>query len=55
MYQAKKIGIFISHIFGEFQRSLCQGIIDKATEFGYIVEIFSGSLTLKYQKNCCKP
>lgn len=43
MYQAKKIGIFISHIFGEFQRSLCQGIIDKATEFGYIVEIFSST------------
>lgn len=43
MYQAKKIGIFISHIFGEFQRSLCQGIIDKAAEFGYIVEIFSST------------
>lgn len=43
MYHAKKIGIFISHIFGEFQRNLCQGIIDKATEFGYIVEIFSST------------
>ncbi|MDE6621490.1 MAG: GGDEF domain-containing protein [Lachnospiraceae bacterium] len=43
MYQAKKIGIFISHIFGEFQRSLCQGIIDKAAAFGYIVEIFSST------------
>lgn len=41
MYHSKKIGVFISHIFGEFQRSLCQGIIDKASEFGYIVEIFS--------------
>lgn len=43
MYHAKKIGIFISHIFGDFQRSLCQGIIDKASEFGYVVEIFSST------------
>lgn len=41
MYHSKKIGIFISHIFGSFQSSLCQGIIDKAAEFGYITEIFS--------------
>lgn len=43
MYHSKKIGIFISHIFGSFQSSLCQGIIDKASEFGYIVEIFSST------------
>ena len=43
MYHSKKIGIFISHIFGSFQSSLCQGIIDKATEFGYITEIFSST------------
>lgn len=43
MYHSKKIGIFISHIFGSFQRNLCQGIIDKASEFGYIVEIFSST------------
>jgi len=41
MYHSKKIGIFISHIFGSFQSRLCQGIIDKASEFGYTVEIFS--------------
>lgn len=43
MYHQKKIGIFISHIFGDFQRDLCQGIIDTASEFGYITEIFSST------------
>lgn len=43
MYHSKKIGIFISHIFGSFQSSLCQGIIDKAAESGYITEIFSST------------
>lgn len=43
MYHAKKIGIFVSHIFGDFQRNLCQGIIDKASEFGYTTEIFSST------------
>lgn len=43
MYHTKKIGIFISHIFGDFQHKLCQGIIDKASEFGYTSEIFSSS------------
>lgn len=43
MYHTKKIGIFISHIFGDFQTKLCQGIVDKASEFGYTVEIFSSS------------
>lgn len=41
MYHSKKIGVFISHIIGEFQSSLCQGIIEKASEFGYFVEIFA--------------
>lgn len=43
MYHSKKIGIFISHIFGEYQRNLCQGIMDKASEFGYTTEIFSST------------
>lgn len=43
MYHTKKIGIFISHIFGSFQSQLCQGIIDKASEFGYTAEIFSST------------
>lgn len=43
MYHSKKIGVFISHISGEFQCSICQGIIDKAAEFGYFVEIFSST------------
>lgn len=41
MYHSKKIGIFVSHIFGAFQTGLCQGIIDKAAEYGYNVEIFA--------------
>lgn len=41
MYHSKKIGVFISHIMGEYQRNLCQGIIDKALEFGYASEIFT--------------
>ena len=40
MYHSKKIGVFISHIFGEYQHQVCQGIFDTATEYGYLVEIF---------------
>ena len=43
MYHSKKIGVFISHISGEFQCNICQGIIDKAAEFGYFVEVFSST------------
>lgn len=43
MYHTKKIGIFISHIFGEYQRNLCQGITDRAAEYGYITEIFTST------------
>lgn len=41
MYHTKKIGVFISHIFGVYQQGVCQGIIDKALEYGYTSEIFS--------------
>lgn len=41
MYHAKKIGVFISHIFGVYQQGVCQGIIDKAVEYGYTAEIFT--------------
>lgn len=43
MYHSKKIGVFISHISGEFQCNICQGIIDKASEFGYFVEVFAST------------
>lgn len=43
MYHTKKIGVFVSHIVGEYQRSICQGIIDQASEYGYCVEIFSST------------
>lgn len=41
MYHAKKIGVFISHIMGFYQQNVCQGIIDKALEYGYTAEIFA--------------
>ncbi len=41
MYHTKKIGVFISHTFGKYQSNLCQGMLDKATEYGYQLEIFS--------------
>lgn len=41
MYHSKRIGIFISHIFGSFQNQLCQGIIDTAQEYGYSTDIFT--------------
>lgn len=40
MYHSKKIAVFISHIFGEYQQQVCQGIFDAATEYGYLVEVF---------------
>lgn len=36
----KRLGVFISHIFGRYQTNLCQGIIDQAKEYGYSVDIF---------------
>lgn len=41
MYHSKKIGVFISHIFGAYQQGVCQGIIDRAVEYGYTAEIFT--------------
>lgn len=41
MYHTKRIGVFISHIFGYYQRQVCQGIIDRALEYGYTAEIFT--------------
>lgn len=41
MYQVKKIGVFISHIYGDYQSRLLEGITSKAEEYGYRVEIFA--------------
>lgn len=41
MYHSKKIGVFISHIMGYYQKNVCQGIIDKSLEYGYTAEIFT--------------
>lgn len=43
MYHTGKIGVFISHIFGDYQHTLCQGIFDEAREFGYQVEVFAST------------
>lgn len=43
MYRTKKIGVFISHIYGDYQSRLCSGIIKKAAEYGYLVEIFASN------------
>ncbi len=43
MYRTKKIGVFISHIYGDYQSRLCSGIIQKAAEYGYLVEIFTSN------------
>lgn len=41
MYHKKKIGVFISHIFGYYQKNVCQGIIDQSLEYGYTTEIYT--------------
>lgn len=38
--RTQKIGVFVSHIFGEYQHGFCQGVIEKASEFGFHVDIF---------------
>ena len=43
MYQMKKIGVFISHIYGDYQNRLCSGIVKKAKEYGYRVEFFASN------------
>ncbi|WP_426348744.1 GGDEF domain-containing protein [Alloiococcus sp. CFN-8] len=43
MYYSKKICIFVSHLFGKYQQALCQGIITRAMEYGYLVDIFSSN------------
>lgn len=37
----KKIALFISHIYGEYQKNLTQGVIDKALEHGYQTQVFT--------------
>ncbi len=40
MSRIHKLAVFISHIYGDYQLGVCQGIIDKATQYGYNVDIF---------------
>lgn len=41
MLYKKKIGLFISHIFGDYQRNACQGVVDQALEYGFQTEIYT--------------
>lgn len=43
MYHKKKIALFVSHIYGDYQKNLCQGIIDQSCEYGYQTEIYATS------------
>ena len=39
--QHKKIALFISHIYGDYQKNLSQGVIDKALEYGFQTEVYA--------------
>lgn len=41
MYHKKKIALFISHLYGEYQSNLCQGVIRQAMDYGYRTEIYA--------------
>ena len=41
MYHKKKIALFISHVYGEYQSNLCQGVIREAMEYGYRTEVYA--------------
>ncbi len=43
MYHSKKICVFISHIYGEYQLNLCAGVAKKAAEYGYTVDFFASN------------
>lgn len=43
MYHNKKIALFISHVYGEYQSNLCQGVVSQAEEYGYNTEIYTTS------------
>lgn len=40
MKHSHKLAVFISHIYGDFQNELCQGIIEKAQEYGYTLDFY---------------
>lgn len=41
MYHKKKLALFVSHIYGEYQSNLCRGAIHAASEFGYRLEVYT--------------
>lgn len=41
MYHKKKIALFVSHIFTEYQTDVCQGIVSAASQYGYKVEVYA--------------
>lgn len=40
MKNKHKLALFISHIYGDFQNSICREIINSANEYGYRLDIF---------------
>lgn len=41
MYHKKKIALFISHVYGEYQSNLSQGVIQQAMDYGYCTEVYA--------------
>ena len=41
MYHAKTIALFISHIYRDYEKSVCQGVVDQATEYGFQTEVYT--------------
>lgn len=43
MYHTKRIGVFLSHIYGDYQTKLSMGVSRKAAEYGYLVDFFASN------------
>ena len=41
MYHQKKLALFVSHIYGEYQSNLTRGVIDHAASLGYQTEVYT--------------
>ena len=39
MYHKKKLAVFISHIYGDYQTDVIHGVIERAGEYGYRVDV----------------
>ena len=41
MYHKKKLAVFISHIYGDYQTDVIHGVIERAGEYGYRVDVYT--------------